>query len=399
MQVPTPYLTADLPGIGGRIKAHPEDFVVEEIPLYQPCGEGQHVYATIEKRGLSTFAAIRNIARALNISTSDIGSAGLKDAHAITRQTLSINLVSPEAVAALELPNINILQVTRHKNKLKTGHLAGNRFEIRVRDVTPDVLPAAEAVLQRLSEKGVPNYFGEQRFGVRHNTDQIGEALLRNDPERFVAEYLGEPRPYEAPHIQAARRLVDERRWEEALAQWPPELADERNAVAAVIRANGDLSAARRGINKRLLGLFVSAFQSKLFNLLLTERLHTFDQLEAGDIAYIHGKGAAFLVEEPAAEQPRADNFEISPAGPMFGPKMLQAAGEPARREEAVLAQHRLTVQDFSVAGLKIRGTRRPYRFPLKSPKIWWDEGVMVSFELPAGAYATTVLGEIMKGE
>ncbi len=397
MQVPTPYLTADLPGIGGRIKAHPEDFIVEEIPLYLPCGEGQHVYATIEKRGLSTFAAIRNIARALNISPGNIGSAGLKDAHAVTRQTLSINLVSPEAVAALELPNIKILQVVRHKNKLKTGHLAGNRFEIKVREVEPEALPAAEAVLRRLNEKGVPNYFGEQRFGVRHNTDQIGEALLRNDPARFVAEYLGEPRHYEAPHIQTARRLVDEHRWDEALNQWPPELADERHAIAAVIRANGDLSAAQRGVNKRLLGLFVSAFQSKLFNLLLTERLHTFDQLETGDIAYIHGKGAAFLVEDPAVEQPRADSFEISPAGPMFGPKMLLAAGEPARREEAVLAQHRLTVQDFSVAGLKIRGTRRPYRFPLKSPKIWWDEGLMVSFELPAGAYATTVLGEIMK--
>lgn len=395
----TPYLTADLPGIGGRIKAHPEDFIVEEVPLYLPCGEGQHVYATIEKRGLSTFAAIRNIARALDISPGNIGSAGLKDAHAVTRQTLSIDLASPEAVAALDVPNIKILQVARHKNKLKTGHLAGNRFEIRVRDVEPAVLPTAEAILNRLNEKGVPNYFGQQRFGVRHNTDDIGEALLRNDAERFIAEYLGEPRPYEAPHIQAARRLVDERRWEEALAQWPPELAEERNAVSAIIKANGDLNAARRGINKRLLGLFVSAFQSRLFNALLTERLHTFDQLEAGDIAYIHGKGAAFLVEDPAAEQPRADAFEISPAGPMFGPKMLLADGEPARREGALLAQYQLSVQDFTVQGLKIRGTRRPYRFPLKSPKIWWDAGLMLSFELPPGAYATTVLGEIMKTE
>jgi tRNA pseudouridine13 synthase len=348
---------------------------------------------------MSTFAAIRSIARALGLSPGNIGSAGLKDAHAVTRQTLSIDLTSPEAVSAVDVPNIKILQVARHKNKLKTGHLAGNRFEIRVREIDRAALPTAEAILNRLSEKGVPNYFGQQRFGVRHNTVSIGEALLRGDLERFIAEYLGEPRPYEAPHIQAARKLVDERRWEEALAQWPPELAEERNAVTAIIKANGDLNAARRGINKRLLGLFVSAFQSRLFNGLLTERLHTFDQLENGDIAYIHGKGAAFLVEDAVAEQPRADRFDISPAGPMFGPKMLSAAGEPASREEAVLSQYQLTVQDFTVPGLKVRGTRRPYRFPLKSPKIWWDEGLMLSFELPPGAYATTVLGEIMKAE
>jgi tRNA pseudouridine13 synthase len=86
-----PYLTADLPGIGGQLKAEPEDFFVEEIPLYLPSGEGQHVYVEIEKRDLSTFAAIKMIARALNISPGRIGYAGLKDARAITRQTLSID--------------------------------------------------------------------------------------------------------------------------------------------------------------------------------------------------------------------------------------------------------------------------------------------------------------------
>ena len=393
----TPYLTADLPGISGRIKSQPEDFVVEEIPLYAPSGEGQHVYALIEKRGLSTFAAIRSIARALKIPPGNIGSAGLKDAHAVTRQTLSINLVSPEAVAALEVPNIKILKVDRHRNKLKTGHLAGNRFIIRVRQVEPAAQAAAQTILDQLSEKGVPNYFGRQRFGVRHNTDRIGEAMLRDNPKMFIDEYLGCPRSYEAPHIQTARRLVDERRWDEALAQWPPELVEERHAVTAIIKNGGNIDAAWRGVNKRLQSLFVSAFQSRLFNILLTQRLHTFNQLEDGDIAYIHGKGAAFLVTEAAVEQHRADAFEISPSGPMFGLKTLLATGAPGRREQAVLVQHNLTLEDFKVPGLKIRGTRRPYRFPLKEPRIWWDNGLMVSFELPPGAYATTVMGEVMK--
>ncbi|HXW00206.1 MAG TPA: tRNA pseudouridine(13) synthase TruD, partial [Anaerolineae bacterium] len=101
-----PYLTADLPGIGGRLKAEPEDFFVEEIPLYGPAGQGQHIYVEIEKRGLSTYVAIKMMARALNISPGAIGHAGLKDAQAVTRQTLSIDRVAPEAVEALNLPNI-----------------------------------------------------------------------------------------------------------------------------------------------------------------------------------------------------------------------------------------------------------------------------------------------------
>src|SRR3712207_5138236 len=132
------YLTAEQPGIGGRLKVKPEDFIVEEIPLYLPSGEGQHLYAEIEKTGLSTYAAIKTIAQALNISPNAIGYAGLKDARAITRQTLSIEGATPEAINQLHLSNIKILKVNRHGNKLRVGHLAGNRFVIRVREVTPD---------------------------------------------------------------------------------------------------------------------------------------------------------------------------------------------------------------------------------------------------------------------
>jgi len=213
----SPYLTADLPGIGGRLKVEPEDFFVEEIPLYSPVGEGQHVYVEIEKKGLSTYAAIKTIARALNISPKVIGHAGLKDARAITRQTLSIDNVTPEAVKALQFSNIKILAAKHHHNKLKIGHLAGNRFVIRVRHVEPKVLPTAEAILAMLARLGVPNYFGEQRFGNRGNTGRLGELLIKGDATEFVAEHLGRPQPNEAPPVQAARQLVDEGRWAEAL--------------------------------------------------------------------------------------------------------------------------------------------------------------------------------------
>jgi tRNA pseudouridine13 synthase len=392
-----PYLTANLPGIGGQLKAFPEDFVVEEVPLYPASGEGQHIYAIIEKRGISTYAAVKEMARALKIAPVSIGYAGLKDAHAITRQTVSISNVKEEAVRALNLPKIQVLHITRHRNKLKVGHLAGNRFVIRVRQVTEEALPAAQAVLDVLAAKGAPNYFGEQRFGLRRNTHRLGELLVRNNLAEFVPEYLGRPQEGEAEYIQAVRRLVDENRWAEALAQWPPNLSDEGRVLAALVKAEGRLDVVHRALDKKLRGLFVSAYQSELFNGLLVERLATFDQLEPGDVAYIHGKGASFVVEEAAVEQPRADRFEISPSGPLFGPKMLLAQGEPGRREQAVLAEQGLTPDDFSIEGFKVRGARRPYRLQIKNPQTGWDDGLVVSFELEPGAYATTVMAEIMK--
>jgi len=392
-----PYLTADQPGIGGRLKVRPEDFVVEEIPLYLPGGQGQHVYFQIEKRGLSTNAAKRKIAHALNISPHVIGYAGLKDAQAVTRQTLSIDNIAPQAIEALDLPDIKILSVNRHQNKLKVGHLAGNRFIIKVRGVSEDSLPTAQAIIDVLAKTGVPNFYGTQRFGNRANTHRLGEMLIRGDVTEFVAEYLGRPQPQEAVVAQTARHLVDEGRWEEALAQWPSALSDERRVLAFIVRANGQIDDAFGVLDKRSKSFFVSAYQSYLFNQLLAERLDSLGTLQTGDVAYIHQKGASFIVEDVATEQPRADRFEISPSGPLFGPKVLLAEGEPGRRERAILAESNLSKEDFKIPGLKIRGDRRPYRFMVKNPKIWWNDGLVTSFELPPGAYATTVMAEIMK--
>ncbi|MFC1976582.1 tRNA pseudouridine(13) synthase TruD, partial [Chloroflexota bacterium] len=358
-----PYLTDNQPGIGGRLKTEPEDFFVEEIPLYLPSGQGQHVYVEIEKRGLSTNAAKKIIARALHISPHTIGYAGLKDAHAVTRQTLSIDGTTPAAIEALNLPNIKILQINCHQNKLKVGHLAGNRFVIKVREVTKEVLPTAQTILDILTEQGVPNFFGVQRFGNRANTHRLGEMLIRNNVADFVAEYLGRPQPQEATSAQAARQLVDEGRWAEALSRWPNTLSDERYVLAAIVRAGEQIDTAFRALDKRSKSFFVSAFQSQLFNQLLTERLDNLDQLQAGDVAYIHGKGAAFIVEDVAAEQPRADRFEISPSGPLFGPKALMAEGKPGQQERVILAECGLSKDDFKVPGLKIRGGAKTLSF------------------------------------
>jgi tRNA pseudouridine13 synthase len=394
-----PYLTDAHPGIGGRIKVEPEDFVVEEIPLYHPSGSGQHVYVYLEKRRLSTYQVVNVFARRLEVSTRDIGYAGLKDAQAVTRQTISIDGVEPGRVEALDIPGIKILWVNRHRNKLKIGHLAGNQFTLKVRGVSGEAQPVAEAVLDELRQRGVPNYFGEQRFGVRGNTHLLGWTLLRGDAQAFAREYLGRPQPGEYPQVQAARAAFDAGDYGAALAQWPSSLAEERRMLATIVKYEGDVQRALRVLDKTMARLFVSAYQSHLFNRLLAQRIRSMDRVEQGDVAFIHASGAAFVVEDPEVEQPRVDRFEISPSGPLFGPKALLAEGEPGRQERELLGESGLSLAEFRLPGIKLRGARRPLRIPLSDVQVSWDEGLILSFRLPAGGYATEVLREVMKGE
>ena len=165
-----PLLTADLPGITGTLKARPEDFVVEEIPAYPPCGDGEHLFLWIEKSGVSADELTRHLSRALDISPRELGIAGLKDKHAVTRQFVSVPRRMEDRLHAIDTERIRLLAATPHANKLRTGHLRGNRFQILVRDpvgwaLLPDQksdgqeCPAydnALAIAERLRQTGVP---------------------------------------------------------------------------------------------------------------------------------------------------------------------------------------------------------------------------------------------------
>ena len=146
------YLTAHIPGIGGIFKESDEDFLVTEIPAYLPCGEGEHLFVEIEKRGITTLEAIRRIGRALNLPEREIGYAGMKDSRGITRQTISLPRIRLEAALELDIPGIRILSALRHRNKLKLGHLRGNRFRVRVRGVSDGAGERAAQVLKILRE-------------------------------------------------------------------------------------------------------------------------------------------------------------------------------------------------------------------------------------------------------
>lgn len=340
--VDLPFLTADLAGTGGILRASDEDFVVDEEPAYLPSGTGDHVFVKIEKRGLATPRAVAAIAHALGVRDRDIGVAGMKDRHAVTRQWLSLPPpVTPEAALALAVADITILEATRHPHKLRTGHVRANRFRLRVRGVAPDAADRARAILERLAEPpGTPNWFGEQRFGRAGDNAARGRELLSG--------------------------------------------------------------ARARSRDRKLDRLMVSALQSELFNSWLRARLADglYRCAIAGDLLHKRSAGM-FVCEEPEVDTARLAAGELAATGPMFGDAMRRPPdGTPAAaREDAILAAAGLARDSFAAVKAIAEGTRRDAAITVTEVAVAQTDAstIEVAFALPGGAYATTVMREVMK--
>jgi len=394
-----PYLTSDLPGTGGIFKESPEDFEVTEIPLYEPCGEGEHTYALIEKRGLTTLEMNRRLAKALEISERDIGYAGMKDAKGITRQTVSLKGTSPEQVARLNIPNMKVLSAKRHGNKLRLGHLAGNSFRIRLRDVSANAASLAENCLAIIMTRGLPNYFGSQRYGVRGNSAQAGLKLLAGDFAGAVNAILGNPDDISDERWRSALQAYADGNAAAALELFPPHCRTEKEIVRVLAKKPGEWEKALKSVHPKIIDLYLSAAQSQLFDLTVAARIAALDRVSSGDIACKHANGACFLVTDEAEAATRAAQFEISATGPMFGKKMLLPQGDTALLEEGILKDAGVERGIFNKAGrFSLDGERRPLRVQLKDPTVEMQDGtLLLEFSLPKGSYATTLLREIMK--
>lgn len=333
--MPHPHITADLPGIGGHLRHLPEDFQVEEIPAYEPCGEGEHLYLEVTKRDLTTPALVDHLAGALGLSPDQIGVAGMKDRRAVTTQRLSVPAgTDPERLDTL--PGLlGWRSLGLHTNKLRRGHLLANRFRIRVRGATPGWPQRARQVAEALQTRGLPNFYGVQRFGRDGDNARIGEQGVRTG------------------------RLFGPR-WRRSL--------------------------------------MVSAFQSELFNEWLAERIQDglFQEILAGEVCGRLPQGGVFVAADPEVERGRLQRFEISPMGPLFGHKLMPARGEAEARERALLARRGLALEEFR--RVRAEGTRRRCRLPLPDLAIQELEGdPLLTFTLPSGSYATVLLEEILK--
>ena len=406
-----PFLTEEIPGIGGQLKMRPDDFKVEEIPLYNPSGEGTHTYIWIEKQKIATLPAIAAIARALGIRRKDIGFAGLKDARAITRQWLSIEHADIDAIKSLDFENIQILKIDRHVNKIKTGHLWGNRFDINIRNLKLSDCDIDEAfsrvrqVLDVLEKRGIPNYYGQQRFGKRDDGQVLGAAIISQDWEAFITELIGNARRVESVSIQRARNAFEVRDYDTAMRSWPPGFMAQLQALR-YLRKNhdNDFEGAFNAIDHKYRRFCISSFQSAMFNKVLAKRVQDIDVLYRGDIARKHDNGACFMVFEPSVEQPRCTNFDISPTGPMFGYEMLWPTEEAAMIENEVLIEQGLSLDDFKIGYAKKvgQGTRRSLRFKANIIDVSTMNDstgpyINLKFELPSGSYATTLAREVTK--
>lgn len=403
---PLPLLTGHIEGIGGTIKTIPADFMVEEIPQYEFSGEGTHVYAFVQKKNMSTQDMLNLVARSVGVRTVDVGYAGRKDARAITRQWISIEHIDPAKLSELESPKLKVLENTRHTNKLKVGHLAGNRFTIRLRNLNRPVAEAvaiAAKIMEILSAKGVPNYFGPQRFGYRGDSHLLGGAVVKKNTQDFFDILLGRPDLAPDDEFVPARKLYEKGLYEEAFYEWHSAFGDHRKALKTLLRLNGNTNRAYRQFDKHLLRLFVAAWQSDLFNRVLAARMPDIDKLLDGDMAYKHVNGASFCVEDAGVEQPRCNAFEISPTGPLFGTRMKALTGPAGKLENPLLDAVELTKDDHQrlkkFGGV---GGRRPLRFRPENDKIapGSDEHgdyLELHFDLPSGCYATVLLNEITK--
>jgi tRNA pseudouridine13 synthase len=325
------------PGVAApRIRAEPEDFVVEELPLYPAAGEGGHTFLFVEKRLRTTEEVARTLARQAGVAARDVGYAGRKDRVAVTRQWFSVPLLDPETARGLSIAGARVLEAARHPHKLRTGHLRANRFEILLREVSPSHREHIEAAVERVRARGFPNRFGPQRFGRDGDNAGRAAALLR-----------GEVR-----------------------------VRDRRSAR-----------------------FLCSALQSAVFNEALRTRSVPGDRVERGDVAMVDGSGGLFVVEDPDAENARAARLEIHPTGPIFGSRVIEPQGEPLVRELAARAALGVPAPGDlrPPAGVRLRGARRRLRVYPEALEIEARDGeVRLRFALPSGSYATVLLDELV---
>jgi tRNA pseudouridine13 synthase len=322
--------------LAARFRSAPEDFIVEEIDAFEASGAGEHLLLTVEKRGMNTAFAAKRIAAWAGVAESAIGYAGLKDRHALTRQRFSVWIpkkIAPE-IAALQSPDLRILDAHWHTRKLPRGALAGNRFVLTLREVEGD-RGAIEARLGAIAARGVPNYFGEQRFG--RGGDNVSKALS----------------------MFAGRRVPRE----------------ERSHL---------LSAARSELFNRVLAARV--------------RASCWDVGLDGEVWILDGSRSVFG-PEPWNDTlaARLARFDIHPSGPLWGRGELRSGGDARVLEQAALEDGRIADLRAGLERAGLEQERRALRLRPEAFSFEWVEpqALRLCFELPSGAYATAVLAEL----
>ena len=413
------FYTQDVPGIGGKLRKTPDDFVVDEISvLPPPSPDGKFVIAKVWHRNWEMNRLVRRLSSNLKIGRSNVGFAGTKDGRSVATQLMSFN-APIEQVNALSIPEVRISDAYTARRMLEIGDLIGNSFAIKVSDVEggTDIRRTCEGVRARLDALGgFPNYFGVQRFGsVRPITHLIGKDLVRGDFEGAVLRYVANPMEDEDSDANQARRLLQETRdFERALAEFPKKLTFERTMIGYLVDKPGDYLGALRTLPKNLLMMFVHAYQSYLFNKTLSERMRrgiSLNQPIEGDMVLPLNKlglpdhDNPILVTRDNHEKvtKNAREGKAFASGLLYGTESSFAEGVMGQIERTIVGNEAIGHMDFQIVGLReasSKGTRRELLAPHKNLNIELkDDGAVFSFSLNKGCYATSLLREFMKSD
>lgn len=377
------YYVTSTEGVGGRIRGDVEDFrVVEdsEIPLDS---RGEHLVLVIEKRNVTTDYVIRHISKTLGLDRKFIGFAGIKDSRAVAVQKFSIPFKEDVDVRKFDvMGKVKVIEAYRASRKIRLGMLKGNYFEITLRDCNPS-MRLIESTLRELNVLGCPNYFGYQRFGTRRfNTHLLGKHLLKKEYDMFFEELVYKVYPGESSKAKECRTLAREGFLEEAYNMMPGKLWIEKRVLYMMLK-NFSPQKIVRSLGRSLLKFYVNAYQSYLFNLMVSERIARglpLNRLVEGDFV----KGG-------------------SPAFPILGFKSKLPGGEAGKIVKDVIECESLELNIFKDKGLglKVKGSLRKvnlnYRI-LNLSNLGADT-VKFSFWLEKGCYATTFLREFCKNE
>jgi len=404
------YYASDADGIGGRLRTIPEDFLVEEIPLPDRGGTtGPYQICRLTKKNWELQHAVKEIAKRLAISHRRIGWAGTKDRNAITKQWISIYDVTPEEIARVQLRDITLELLGQSNEALSLGQLQGNAFDLVIRDCEHDDLPGHVQAIRDGVLQGVPNYFGLQRFGaIRPVTHVVGEWILRGDYEQAVLAYVAMEFSGESEDRRKIRKaFLETRDPEPALRDLPKQMAYERAMLHHLHVRPGDYAGALQELPPKLLSLFVSAFQSYIFNCTLSRRFEDgyglTTPVEGDQLLFLNGRTDSVTTANKNAVSTHIARGRCSIALFMPGkePFVPRSHGEQVTADH--LAGRGITTENFLSASRFVRtkfdGAWRPIALRTEIAASVDGRDVRLAFTLPPGHYATTVCREFMKAD
>ncbi|MDI6856437.1 MAG: tRNA pseudouridine(13) synthase TruD [Candidatus Thermoplasmatota archaeon] len=407
-------------GIGGKLKVCCDDFIVEELALApKPQENGKYTIANIRARNWETNKLVREFARALRITRKKIHFAGTKDKRAVTTQLFAFE-VPKERVAALKLPDIEILELYSSNRALEIGELLGNKFEITIKEIkipnTKLTRLVESTATELLALAGIPNFYGVQRFGiVRPVTHLIGKYIIKKDFEKAVMSYITMPSEEEREEIQRARNFLGSSYdFKKALQLYPKDLIFERAIIHYLAKYPNDYVNALRQLPKNLLLMFIHAYQAYIFNRALSKRITLkmpLNEALLGDFVMPVDK-----YNLPAHNTfIKADERNISKlnqkikegkafvSGTIFGFDTILPGGLQGELERKIIEEEALRREDFiipNIPELSSRGERRNLLAPLSSFEYKInDSQLKLKFQLPKGSYATSLLREFMKAD